>query len=584
MSDATTLPVTVNNQGAALPVRHGTGTHSFSAPGLKSVGCCAPSYADGVSRLPLLGQTIGENLRATAERFPDREALVVRSQGYRATYRQLWDATTACARGLLALGVRPGDRVGVWSANRFEWVVVQYATARLGAVLVNINPAYRAGELEYVLGQAGVSVLLYAASFKQTSYGPMLETARPRCPELRHAVLLDREWEALLKGGENTDIGELHMIESTLQFDDPINIQYTSGTTGFPKGATLTHHNILNNAYSVGAGLGYTEADRVCIPVPFYHCFGMVMGNLACTSHGACMVIPGEWFQPRAVLEAVQAERCTSLYGVPTMFLAVLEEPDFERFDCSSLRTGIMAGAPCPVELMKRVVTRLHMPEVAIAYGMTETSPISTLSARDDPLEKRVGTVGRVMPHVEISVREPGTRRIVPRGTPGELCTRGYSVMRGYWQDEAATRAAVDSAGWMHTGDLALMQADGYVRIVGRIKDMIIRGGENVSPREIEEALACHPTVSEAQVIGVPSRKYGEEVMAWVRPRPGAACAEQELVSFCRERLAAYKVPRYWQFVESFPMTVTGKIQKFKLREMAVELLGRHADAAEETA
>src|SRR5262245_19091769 len=521
MSNTTTLPVPVNNQGAALPVRHGTGTHSFAAPGVKSVGSCVPSYAHGVSRLPLLGQTIGENLRATAERCPDREALVVRSQDYRATYRQLWDATTACARGLLALGVRPGDRVGVWSANRFEWVVVQYATARLGAVLVNINPAYRAGELEYVLRQAGVSVLLYAASFKQAAYGPMLEAARPRCPELRHAVLIDREWEALLRGGENTDTSELQRIESTLQFDDPINIQYTSGTTGFPKGATLTHHNILNNAYSIGAGLGYTEADRVCIPVPFYHCFGMVMGNLACTSHGACMVIPGEWFQPRAVLEAVQAERCTSLYGVPTMFLGVLEEPDFERFDCSSLRTGIMAGAPCPVELMKQVVTRLHMPEVAIAYGMTETSPISTL---------------------------------------------------------------IDEAGWMHSGDLALMEADGYVRIVGRLKDMIIRGGENISPREIEEVLTGHPAVSEAQVIGVPSRKCGEEVMAWVRPRPGAACAEQELVSFCRGRLAPYKVPRYWQFVETFPLTVTGKIQKFKLREMAVALLGRHADAAEETA
>jgi fatty-acyl-CoA synthase len=531
-----------------------------------------------------LGQTIGENLRATAERFPDREALVVRSQGYRATYRQLWDATTACARGLLALGVRPGDRVGIWSANRFEWVVAQYATARLGAVLVNINPAYRAAELEYVLCQAGVSVLLYAASFKQTAYGPMLETARPRCPELRHAVLLDGEWESLLRGGENIDVSELQRIESTLQFDDPINIQYTSGTTGFPKGATLTHHNILNNAYFLGAGLGYTEADRVCIPVPFYHCFGMVMGNLACTSHGACMVIPGEWFQPRAVLEAVQAERCTSLYGVPTMFLGVLEEPDFERFDCSSLRTGIMAGAPCPVELMKQVVTRLHMPEVAIAYGMTETSPISTVSSRDDPLEKRVGTVGRVMPHVEISVREPGTRRVVPRGTPGELCTRGYSVMPGYWRNDKATAAAIDEAGWMHTGDLAQMEADGYVRIVGRIKDLIIRGGENVSPREIEEALICHPAVCDAQVIGVPSHKYGEEVMAWVRPRPGAACAEQELMSFCGERLAPYKVPRYWQFVETFPMTVTGKIQKFKLREMAVELLGRHADAAEETA
>jgi fatty-acyl-CoA synthase len=583
MNDTLTLPLTRNNQGEVLPVRHHKGAHSFSAPAFKSMGSCVPSYAHGVSPLPLLGQTIGENLRATAERFPDREAIVVRSQGYRATYRQLWDATTACARGLLAMGVQPGDRVGIWSANRFEWVVVQYATARLGAVLVNINPAYRAGELEYVLCQAGVSVLLYAASFKQIAYAPMLEAARPRCPELRHAVQLDTEWDALLRGGENADIANLQRIESDLQFDDPINIQYTSGTTGFPKGAVLTHHNILNNAYFIGVALGYTEADRVCIPVPFYHCFGMVMGNLACTSHGACMVIPGEWFQARAVLETVQAERCTSLYGVPTMFLAVVEEPDLDRFDCSSLRTGIMAGAPCPVELMKQVVTRLHMPEVAIGYGMTETSPISTLSARDDTLAKRVGTVGKVMPHVEISVREPGTQRVVPRGTPGELCTRGYSIMPGYWRDDKATAAAIDEAGWMHTGDLALMEGDGYVRIVGRIKDMIIRGGENISPREIEEALACHPLVSEAQVIGVPSHKYGEEVMAWVRPRSGAICAEQDLVSFCGKRLAPYKVPRYWQFVETFPMTVTGKVQKVKLREMAVELLGRRDDAAEET-
>jgi len=369
-----------------------------------------------------------------------------------------------------------------------------------------------------------------------------------------------------------------------LQYDDPINIQYTSGTTGFPKGATLTHHNILNNGYFVGLALGYSTEDRVCIPVPFYHCFGMGLGNLACTSHGACMVVPSEHFNARAVLEAVQAERCTSLYGVPTMFRAVLEDPEFSRFDVSSLRTGIMAGSPCPIELMKEVVSRLHMPEVAIGYGMTETSPISTFSARTDDLERRVATVGRVLPHIEVCIKEPGAPVVVPRGTPGELCTRGYSVMPGYWQDEKATRASIDSAGWMHSGDLAVMDEDGYIHIVGRLKDMIIRGGENIYPREIEAVLHTHPEVSEVQVVGIPSRKYGEEVMAWVRRKPEGSVGEEELRQYCRGRLASYKVPRYWRFVDTFPMTVTGKVQKYRLREMAIAELGLHAVAQEKTA
>jgi fatty-acyl-CoA synthase len=541
------------------------------------------SYAHGTGSVPLLGQTIGANLHVTTERHPDQEALVVRSQGQRLTYRQLHDATTTCARGLLALGVQPGDRVGIWSANRFEWVVVQYATARLGAILVNINPAYLAGELEYALRQSGVSVLVHAPGFRQNRYAPLLEAVRPRCPGLKHVLDLDAHWNELLAGAAKVPPGEVNRIEDLLQFDDPINIQYTSGTTGNPKGATLTHQNILNNGYFTALTLGYTAADRVCIPVPFYHCFGMVLANLACTSVGACMVVPAEWFDAGAALAAVQAERCTALYGVPTMFRAVLEHPDFPNTDVSSLRTGIMAGAPCPVELMRQVIDRLHMPEVAIGYGMTETSPLSTMSARTDPLDLRVGTVGSVLPHLEICVRDRDTGRIVPRGTPGEFCTRGYSVMTGYWNDEAATRASIRN-GWMHSGDLAVMRPDGYVHIVGRLKDMIIRGGENISPREIEEVLHTHPAVAEVQVIGVPSHKYGEEVMAWVRPAPGASVQGSELEAFCRERLASYKVPRYWQLTESFPMTVTGKIQKFRLRQMAVEILGRQADASEQTA
>jgi fatty-acyl-CoA synthase len=540
------------------------------------------SYAHGACPTPLLGQTIGENLRSTVERFPDREALVVRSQGYRATYRAFWDEITDCARGLLALGVEVGDRVGIWSPNRYEWVIVQFATARIGAILVNVNPAYQAPELEFVLNQSGISVLLHARAFRKSDYVAMVDPVRSRCPVLRHTLLLDTEWEPLLRRGQAVTLTELEQREASLNFDDAINIQYTSGTTGNPKGATLTHHNLLNNGFFVGEVLGYSEADRVSVPVPFYHCFGMVLGNLACVSHGACIVVPSEAFQARAVLETVDAERCTSLYGVPTMFRTLLEDPDFDKFDVRSLRTGVMAGAPCPIELMREVVTRLHMPEVAIGYGMTETSPISTMSCRDDTLERRVSTVGRVHPHVEISVRdEKGA--VVPRGTPGEFCTRGYSVMRGYWNNAAATEASIDVAGWMHSGDLAVMEDDGYVRIVGRIKDMIIRGGENIYPAEIEAVLHTHPDISEAHVVGVPSRKYGEEVMAWIRARPGTTLGDEELRAYCLPRLASYKVPKFWRTTEQFPMTVTGKVQKFRLREMAVEVLQRESEV-EETA
>jgi fatty-acyl-CoA synthase len=543
-----------------------------------------PSYAHGTGSIPLLGETIGANLRRTAERFAEREAVVIRQQNVRLTYGQLWDGTTALAAALLDLGVQKGDRVGIWAPNRFEWIVVQYATARIGAILVNINPSYRTAELEYVLNQAGISVLLLAKGFRQADYVAMVDEVRSRCRELGHTFVLDTDWDALNARSGRTDPAALGQREESLQFDDPINIQYTSGTTGFPKGATLTHHNILNNALFIGLQLRYSERDRVCIPVPFYHCFGMVLGNLACTTHGACMVVPGEAYDPLAVLETVQAERCTSLYGVPTMFFAEIEHPRFGEFDLSSLRTGIMAGSPCPIELMKRVVEHMHMPEVAIGYGMTETSPISTMSAVDDPLERRVTTVGRVMPHVEIKIVDPVSGAVVPHGTPGEFCTRGYSVMRGYWNNEQATRASIDAGGWMHSGDLATMDAAGYVNIVGRIKDMIIRGGENIYPREIEEFLMTHPGISEAQVIGVPSARYGEEVMAWIKPRPQVALNENELAAFCASKIARYKVPRYWKIVEQFPLTVTGKVQKFRMRELAVQELGLQTAAQVKTA
>ncbi|WP_338179960.1 AMP-binding protein [Candidatus Dormiibacter inghamiae] len=543
-----------------------------------------PSYVHGTSSVPLLGETIGENLRRTSERCGERDGLISRHQGVRLTYSQLWAETDRAARGLLARGIAKGERVGIWSPNRYEWTVIQYATARIGAVLVNINPAYKTSELEYVLNQSGVRLLILARAFRASNYAGMLAQVRGRCPELKEALILEDGWDDLLRRGDAVPAAEVAKREGQLQFDDPINIQYTSGTTGFPKGATLSHHNILNNGFFIGEACRYSEQDRVCIPVPFYHCFGMVLGNLACTTHGAAMIIPSETFEPVAAMAAVQAERCTALYGVPTMFIAELEHPDFESYDFSTLRTGIMAGSPCPVEVMKKVTTRLNMPEVTICYGMTETSPVSTQSLTDDPLDKRVSTVGRVHPHVEVKVIDPADGRIVSRGAPGELCTRGYSVMLGYWNNEAATREAIDAGRWMHTGDLATMDEDGYLNIVGRIKDLIIRGGENVYPREVEEFLYGHPDISDVQVIGVPSERYGEEVMAWIKPREGAQLSEEALTDYCRGKIATFKIPRYWKFVNGFPMTVTGKIQKFKMRETAIDELGLAEAAAATTA
>ena len=544
----------------------------------------ALSYLHGASATPLLGETIGTNLRRTVARWPDRDALVVRSQDFRASYRELWDLTTRLALALLARGIARGDRVGIWAPNRYEWVVTQYATARIGAILVNVNPAYRASELEYALKQSGIRLLLLARGFRSTDYVAILDSVRSRCPDLEQVVVLDDDWDALL--GEAAAAGEdaLAAREASLDCDDPINIQYTSGTTGAPKGATLSHHNILNNGYFCGEILGYTEVDRVAVPVPFYHCFGMVIGNLACTTHGACIVVPAEGFDAGATLAAVAAERCTSLYGVPTMFIAQLNHPDFERTDLSSLRTGVMAGSPCPVEVMKQVRGRMHMPEITICYGMTETSPVSTQTRVDDPVAKRVGTVGRIHPHVEIRIADPESGRTVPRGATGELHTRGYCVMLGYWNDPDATAASIDAARWMHTGDLAAMDGDGYVRIVGRIKDMVIRGGENIYPREVEEFLYTHPDVEDAQVIGVPSARYGEEVMAWVKPKAGTALTGEQLDAFCRSAIAKYKIPRYWKLVDAFPMTVTGKVQKYRMREIATAELGLESAARTETA
>ncbi|WP_067800922.1 AMP-binding protein [Actinomadura formosensis] len=534
------------------------------------------SYASGVSSTPLLGDTIGANLDRTVAAFPERDALVDRATGRRWTYGRFAEDVAAVALGLRDLGVVKGDRVGIWAPNCAEWMLVQYATARLGAILVNINPAYRVHELEFVLNQAGIRTLVAAPAFKTSDYAAMIEEVRPKCAALRDVVLIGTPgWDALLESGRTADPAVLTGIARTLTADDPINIQYTSGTTGFPKGATLSHHNILNNGYFVGELCGYGEEDRVCVPVPFYHCFGMVMGNLAATSHGACVVIPAPAFDPKATLEAVAMERCTSLYGVPTMFIAVLNEPSADELDLAGLRTGIMAGSPCPVEVMKQVIDRLGMSEVAICYGMTETSPVSTQTRAGDSLDRRVSTVGTVLPHLEIKIIDPETGVTVPRGTPGEFCTRGYSVMLGYWDEPDRTAEAIDAARWMHTGDLAVMDAGGYVNITGRIKDMVIRGGENIYPREIEEFLYTHPDIVDAQVIGVPDEKYGEELMAWVRLREGAAgLTAAELRAFCEGRLAHYKIPRYVHVVDEFPMTVTGKIRKVQMRTEAVDILG----------
>ena len=533
------------------------------------------SYVSGTSDQPLLGETIDANLRRAVARFGDREAVIDMAAGRRLSYREVDAALDGVACGLLARGVAAGDRVGIWAPNCLEWFLVQYAAARIGAILVNINPSYRTHELEYVLRQADIGTLVAAVAFKTSDYRGMIDEVRGGLAGLREVVYIgDPSWDALLADGAGVTSEAVAQRSAQLCFDDPINIQYTSGTTGFPKGATLSHHNILNNGYFVGEVCGYTEADRICVPVPFYHCFGMVMGNLASTSHGACVVIPAPGFDPVATLQAVVEQRCTSLYGVPTMFIAELAVPGFADYDLTSLRTGIMAGSPCPAEVMKRVISEMHMDEVTICYGMTETSPVSTQTRADDSLDRRVSSVGRVHPHVEVKVVDPDTDLPVPAGQPGEFCTRGYSVMLGYWNEPEKT-ADVLRNGWMHTGDLATMDDEGYLNIVGRIKDMVIRGGENVYPREIEEFLYTHPDVVDAQVIGVPDERYGEELMAWVRLRAGAQpLSAEDLRAFCTGKLAHYKVPRYVHVVDEFPMTVTGKIRKVQMREEAVEILG----------
>lgn len=548
------------------------------------------SYASGASTAPLLGRTIGAELARVATAAPDALAVVSRHQEVRLSYGELAERVERAARAFLALGVARGDRVGIWAGNCVEWLVVQYATARIGAILVNVNPAYRRHELTYALAKSGVSVLVAARRFRQTDYLELIAAVRPELPALRTVVLLGDAapglpgWDDFIGDGHPRLADQLRDREATLDFDDPINIQYTSGTTGFPKGATLSHHNILNNGYFVGAGCGYTAADRICVPVPLYHCFGMVMGNLGALTHGAAVVYPDAAFDPEATLAAVEAERCTSLYGVPTMFIAQLDHPQFGRFDLSSLRTGIMAGSPCPVEVMKQVITRMHMEDVTICYGMTETSPVSFQTTRDDDLEHRTGTVGAVHPHVECKIVDPETGLTVPRGQPGELLSRGYLVMLGYWDDDKATDEAIDRAGWMHTGDLAVMRVDGYVNIIGRIKDMVIRGGENLFPREIEEFLYRHPKIQDVQVIGVPDERYGEELCAWVRLRSGETATEEEIREFCRGQIASVKIPRYIRFSEDFPMTVTGKVRKVEMRETSIRELGLERTASIRTA
>jgi fatty-acyl-CoA synthase len=529
------------------------------------------SYVHGASETPLIGQTIGAYFDAVVAQSPDALALIVRHQDIRWTWRELQQRVDSFAAGLLAIGLRPGDRIGIWAPNRAEWTITQFATAKAGLVLVNINPAYQLSEAEYALNKVGCRTLVTAVSHKSSEYLAMIRELRGagRLPKLEHVITLGHERHPqCLRFEEVADTQHqlLAEISARLQFDDPINIQFTSGTTGFPKGATLTHHNILNNGYFVAEAIGLKSQDKLCIPVPLYHCFGMVMGNLGCLTHAATMVYPAEAFDPLAVLEAVHAERCTALYGVPTMFIAMLAHAQFDRFDLTCLRTGIMAGSPCPVEVMRQVVDRMHMPEVTIAYGMTETSPVSFQSSVADPLERRVATVGRIQPHTEVKVID-SQGRIVPRGQPGELCTRGYSVMLGYWEDAERTAEAIDRAGWMHTGDLGTFDAEGYCNIVGRIKDMVIRGGENIYPREIEEFLYRHPSIQDVQVVGVPDQKYGEELCAVIIVHAGKSIDAAELTQFCKGQIAHYKIPRYVKVVAQFPTTVTGKIKKFELRE-----------------
>ncbi|MDG3064220.1 AMP-binding protein [Thauera mechernichensis] len=551
------------------------------------------SYVHGASEKQLIGQTIGRFFDEACASHAEREALIVRHQDVRLTYAQLKLKVDALACGLMRLGLEPGDRIGIWSQNNMEWALTQFATAKAGLVLVNINPAYRRSELEYALNKVGCRALILSPAFKTSNYLEMIADLAPelghcepgllrshRLPALEMVIRMgaDRSpgmlnFDELLRAPAREEFAALAVLSEKLQFDDPINIQFTSGTTGHPKGATLSHHNILNNGYFVGEAIKLVPGDRLCIPVPLYHCFGMVMGNLGCLTHGATMVYPAEAFEPLAVLETVAQERCSALYGVPTMFIAALDHPRFAEFDLSSLRTGIMAGSPCPIEVMKRVIGKMNMSEVTIAYGMTETSPVSFQSGTDDPIDRRVSTVGRVQPHLEVKIVDTDGR-IVPRGTPGELCTRGYSVMLGYWGDEAKTREAIDAGGWMHTGDLAVIDDEGYCNIVGRIKDMVIRGGENIYPREIEEFLYAHPKVLDVQVVGIPDQRFGEELCAWIIVREGEGLTEDEVRAYCQGQIAHYKIPRYIRFVDSFPMTVTGKIQKFQIRQKMKEELG----------
>ncbi len=553
----------------------------------------AQSYVHGASDKPLIGETIGALLDRIAAEAPDAPALIARHQAVRWTYRELRKRADDLAAGLMALGLKPGERIGIWSPNNSEWVLTQFATAKAGLILVNINPAYRVHEFEYVMNKVGCRALILSPGFKGNDYlaslralAPELDEAAPgrlkaaRLPRLEIVIRLGDEKTAgalnfadVAAPASKAQLAELAALEKTLQFDDPINIQFTSGTTGAPKGATLTHHNILNNGYFIGEAMRLTEADRLCIPVPYYHCFGMVLGNLACVTHGACMVSPSEGFDPLAVLETVEAERCTGLHGVPTMFIAILGHPEFKRFDLSSLRTGIMAGSPCPVEVMRNVVARMHMSEVTIAYGMTETSPVSFQSAFDDPQERRVSTVGRIQPHIEVKIVDAQGRIVAP-GVTGELLTRGYSVMRGYWADAEGSAKAIDDARFMHTGDLATIDAEGYCNIVGRLKDVVIRGGENIYPREVEEFLYTHPAIADVQAFGVPDHHYGEQLCAWIKLKDGATLNEMEVVAFCKASIAHYKAPKYVRFVQEFPMTVTGKAQKFIMREKMIEELG----------
>jgi fatty-acyl-CoA synthase len=532
------------------------------------------AHAIGATETPLLEETIGSAFDRAVAANPDHEALVVPFQDVRLTYRQLAEQVDRLARGLLSLGLDKGDRVGMWSANNSEWVYIQFAAAKVGAILVNINPAYQTEEVRFALAQSGCRALVSATGFKSSDYARMIAEVRPSLPALEHVVLLGTpDWDALLSAGDGITVEDLSDRSTSLSNTEPINIQYTSGTTGFPKGATLSHRNLLNNGYFLGEGFRYTDADRVCIPVPFYHCFGMVIGNLANLTHATTTVLPAPSFEPLATLQAMEAERCTSVLGVPTMFIAMLAHPDFHSFDLSSLRTGMMAGSPCPVEVMKQCVDEMHMREVTIGYGMTETSPVSTQTSADDPLDKRVGTVGRVLPHLEVKVVDPSTGETLGLNEPGEFCTKGYSVMVGYWNEPERTAEAIDADGWMHSGDIAVMDDDQYVSIVGRIKDMIIRGGENVYPREVEEFLYAHPDIVDVQVIGVPDEKYGEELVAWVRLREGATMTRDDLAAYCSGRIAHFKIPRYLHVAEEFPMTVTGKVQKYRMREMSIELL-----------